>query len=104
MWKVVKRLLDKLPTTALIISTTIPIRYSAGLERAIAKGWLELHESGTFVKFTEAGAALFSAPSLIVLLLFVEIAHTRNVRHAAPGGRDRTKVSAPHGTRLDGAA
>ena len=32
----------------------------AGLDYAIAKGWLELHESGTFVRFTEAGAALFA--------------------------------------------
>ena len=37
-----------------------PAEYRAGLERAIAKGWLALHESGTFVKFTEAGAALFA--------------------------------------------
>ena len=34
--------------------------YRAGIERAVAKGWLWLHESGTYVKFTEAGAALFS--------------------------------------------
>jgi hypothetical protein len=33
----------------------------AGLVYAIAKGWLlELHESGTYVRFTEAGAALFA--------------------------------------------
>jgi hypothetical protein len=37
-----------------------PAGYKAGLERAIAKGWLWLHESGTFVKLTEAGAALFA--------------------------------------------
>ena len=37
-----------------------PAEYSAGLERAIAKGWLVMRESGTFVKFTEAGAALFA--------------------------------------------
>jgi len=37
-----------------------PAEYSAGLERAIANGWLWIHESGTFVKFTEAGAALFA--------------------------------------------
>jgi len=37
-----------------------PAEYKAGLERAIANGWLELHESGTFVRFTEAGAALFA--------------------------------------------
>ena len=29
-------------------------------ERAITKGWLDLHESGTYVKFTDAGAALFA--------------------------------------------
>ena len=37
-----------------------PAEYNAGLQRAIANGWLALHESGTFVKFTEAGAALFA--------------------------------------------
>jgi hypothetical protein len=26
----------------------------------IEKGWLVLHESGTFVKFTQAGADLFA--------------------------------------------
>ena len=36
-----------------------PADYKAGLERAIANGWLWLHESGTYVKTTEAGAALF---------------------------------------------
>jgi hypothetical protein len=34
--------------------------YKAGLDRAIERGWLVLHESGTYVKFTEAGAALFA--------------------------------------------
>jgi hypothetical protein len=37
-----------------------PVEYKAGLERAIANGWLWLHESGTYVKFTEAGAAMFA--------------------------------------------
>jgi hypothetical protein len=37
-----------------------PAEYKAGLLYAIEKGWLELHESGTFVRFTEAGAALFA--------------------------------------------
>jgi hypothetical protein len=36
------------------------VEYKAGLERAITKGWLWLHESGTFVKFTETGAAMFA--------------------------------------------
>jgi hypothetical protein len=29
-------------------------------ELAIKRGWLELHESGTNVKFTQAGAELFA--------------------------------------------
>jgi hypothetical protein len=32
-----------------------PAEYKAGLELAIEKGWLELHESGTFVRFTQTG-------------------------------------------------
>jgi hypothetical protein len=31
--------------------------FRAGIERAIALGWLWRHESGTYLKFTEAGAA-----------------------------------------------
>ena len=34
--------------------------FRAGIERAIALGWLLLHESGTYVKFTDSGAALFA--------------------------------------------
>jgi hypothetical protein len=37
-----------------------PAEYWAGLQRAIEKGWLNYHESGTFVKFTAAGAELFA--------------------------------------------
>jgi hypothetical protein len=37
-----------------------PAEYKPGLDCVIAKGWLELNESGTFVRFTEAGAALFA--------------------------------------------
>jgi hypothetical protein len=37
-----------------------PDQYRAALARAIALGWLWLHESGTYVKFTEAGADLFA--------------------------------------------
>ena len=35
-----------------------PEEYSAGLELAISRGWLDLHESGTFVKLTQSGADL----------------------------------------------
>ena len=37
-----------------------PAEYKAGLDRAIANGCLVLHESGTFVRFTQAGADLFA--------------------------------------------
>ena len=37
-----------------------PAEYGAGLKLAIARGWLELHRSGTFVKFTQTGADLFA--------------------------------------------
>ena len=31
-----------------------PAEYAAGLDRAISRGWLEIHYSGTYVKFTAA--------------------------------------------------
>ena len=37
-----------------------PAEYKAGLDLVIAHGWLWLHESGTFVKFTSAGAEMFA--------------------------------------------
>jgi hypothetical protein len=37
-----------------------PNEYVVGLELAITKGWLWLHESGTYVKFTQEGADIFS--------------------------------------------
>jgi len=37
-----------------------PDQYRAALARAIKLGWLSLHESGTYARFTEAGADLFA--------------------------------------------
>jgi hypothetical protein len=37
-----------------------PAEYSAGLKLAIERGWLVLDDSGTYVKFTQAGADLFA--------------------------------------------
>ena len=37
-----------------------PAEYGAGLNLAIERDWLWLHESGTYVKFTQAGAELFA--------------------------------------------
>ena len=36
-----------------------PAEYKAGLDLTIERGWLVLHESGTFVRFTQSGADLF---------------------------------------------
>jgi hypothetical protein len=37
-----------------------PAEYTAGLKLAIERGYLVMHESGTFVKFTPSGAELFA--------------------------------------------
>jgi hypothetical protein len=37
-----------------------PAEYSAGLALAIERGWLTMHESGTFVKLTQDGADMFA--------------------------------------------
>jgi hypothetical protein len=37
-----------------------PVEYAAGLKLALDRGWIEMQESGTYVKFTQAGAKLFA--------------------------------------------
>jgi len=37
-----------------------PAQYKAGLLYAIERGWIVMHESGTFIRFTQAGADLFA--------------------------------------------
>ena len=37
-----------------------PAEYGAGLKLAIERGWLWMHESGTYVKLTEAGGGLLA--------------------------------------------
>jgi hypothetical protein len=37
-----------------------PAQYKAGLTYAIERGWIVMHESGTFIRFTQAGADLFA--------------------------------------------
>jgi hypothetical protein len=32
----------------------------AGLNYAIERGWIEMHRSGAFIRFTQAGAELFA--------------------------------------------
>ncbi|CCE07450.1 conserved hypothetical protein [Bradyrhizobium sp. STM 3843] len=41
-----------------------PAEYKAGLDLAIARGWLWLHESGTYVRLTETAGAI-SADALV---------------------------------------
>jgi hypothetical protein len=36
-----------------------PAEYSAGLKLAIERGWITFDRSGTYVRFTQAGAELF---------------------------------------------
>jgi hypothetical protein len=52
--------IEKLNGPFLYIDKGSPAEYSAGLKLAIARGWLEMHDSGTYVKFTPAGADLFA--------------------------------------------
>jgi hypothetical protein len=37
-----------------------PAEYGAGLKLAIERGWLWMHESGTYVKLTQVGADPFA--------------------------------------------
>ena len=37
-----------------------PAEYGAGIKQAIENGWLVMHESGTYLRFTQAGADLFA--------------------------------------------
>jgi hypothetical protein len=52
-----------------------PVEYSADLKLAIERGWLWLHESGTYVKLTPADAGSWSG----------EFPRTRAVRSSLPG-------------------
>ena len=60
-----------------------PAEYKAGLDIAIERGWLWLHESGTYVKFTQAGSELFSSfPNEEAFLpLFIDKDHLRGIFH-----------------------
>lgn len=37
-----------------------PAEYGAGMKLALERGWLVMHESGTYLKFTQAGSELFA--------------------------------------------
>ncbi len=52
--------IEKINAPMLFHLKAAPAEYKAGLNLAIENGWLELHESGTFVRFTQAGKDLFA--------------------------------------------
>jgi hypothetical protein len=52
--------IEKINYPFLFVEKATAAEYQAGLNLALARGWLELHESGTYVRFTQAGANLFA--------------------------------------------
>ena len=52
--------IEKINAPLLFRERATPAEYKAGLDLAIERGWLVLHDSGTYVKFTQAGADLFA--------------------------------------------
>jgi len=52
--------IEKINGPFLFSDRASPAEYSAGMKLAIERGWLEMHESGTYVAFTPAGAELFA--------------------------------------------
>jgi hypothetical protein len=52
--------IEKINAPFLFREHATPAEYKAGLDLAIERGWLWLHESGTYVKFNQAGADLFA--------------------------------------------
>ena len=53
-------LIERLNGAMLYQRKATPAEYTAGLDLAIERGWLDLHESGTFVRFTQSGKDLFA--------------------------------------------
>jgi hypothetical protein len=52
--------IEKINGPFLYVERGSPAEYSAGLKFAIQRGRLQIHDSGTFVRFTIAGAELFA--------------------------------------------
>jgi hypothetical protein len=52
--------IEKINGPFLFEDRATPAQYKAGLRFAIERGWLVLHESGTFVRLTQAGSDLFA--------------------------------------------
>ena len=54
------RIYIELVNSAFLKASGTPDQFRAGIARAIELGWLWRHESGTYVKFTAAGAEMFA--------------------------------------------
>jgi hypothetical protein len=52
--------IEKINGPMLFEHKATPAQYKAGLDLAIERSWLQLHESGTFVRFTQARTDLFA--------------------------------------------
>ena len=52
--------IEKINHPMLYQDKATPAEYWAGLQYALGQGWLEYHESGTFVKMKQAGNDLFA--------------------------------------------
>jgi hypothetical protein len=52
--------IEKINYPFLFQDNAMPAEYTAGLKLAIEHGWLSMHDSGTYVKITPAGAELFA--------------------------------------------
>ena len=52
--------IEKINGPFLFRERATPAEYSAGLKLAIERAWLVMHERGTFVRFTQAGADRFA--------------------------------------------
>ena len=50
--------IEKLNAPFLYVDRGTPEEYLAGLKFAIERGWIKMHESGTFVRFEQAGCEL----------------------------------------------
>jgi hypothetical protein len=63
-------------------------QFRAGIQRAVDKGWMVRHESGTYVKFTPAGAELFARGAPGSSIRSSVMRDTDWTPSIAPGGED----------------
>jgi hypothetical protein len=52
--------IEKLNAPSLYVDKGTPTEYLTGLNVAIERGWVKMHESGTLVRFEQAGSDLFA--------------------------------------------